>query len=39
MMTKRLFLLLQKGVYSCEYLDDWEKFNETSLLEKDHLNM
>ena len=29
-------------VYSCEYKDDWENFNETSLPEKDfysHLNM
>ena len=33
---------MQKGVYPYEYMDDWEKFNETSLLEKDfycHLNM
>ena len=27
--------LLQKGVYPYEYMDDWEKFNETSLLEKE----
>ena len=27
-------MLLQKGVYPCEYMVDWEKFNETSLLEK-----
>ena len=35
--------LLQKGVYPYEYMDDWEKFNETSLPEKEdfysHLNM
>ena len=35
-------LLLQKVVYSPEYMDDWEKFNET-LPEKEnfynHLNM
>ena len=34
---------MQKGVYPYEYLDDWEKFNETSLPEKEdsysHLNM
>ena len=34
---------LRKGVYPYEYMDDWEKFNETSLLEKEdfysHLNM
>ena len=36
-------LLFQKGVYPYEYIDDWEKFNQTSLLEKEdfcsHLNM
>ena len=38
----RCILLLQKGVYFYEYMDDWEKFNETSLPEKklnSHLNM
>ena len=25
-----IILLLQKGVYPHEYMDDWEKFNETS---------
>ena len=24
-------LLLRKGVYSYEYMDDWKKFSETSL--------
>ena len=37
------FLLFQKGVYPYEYMYDWEKLNETSLLEKEdfysHLNM
>ena len=32
-----------KGVYSYEYMDDWEKFNEISLPEKEdfytHINM
>ena len=41
--NNKLILLLQKGVYSYEYLDDWEKWNETSLPEKEdfyrHLNM
>ena len=23
--------LLRKGVYPCEYMDSWERFNETSL--------
>ena len=36
-------LLLQKGVYPYEYMDDWQKLNETSLPEKEdfysHLNM
>ena len=27
-------LLLQKGVYPYEYMDDWEKLNETLLPEK-----
>ena len=34
--------MLQKGVYPYEYINDWEKFNEASLPEKDfysHLNM
>ena len=35
--------MLQKGIYPYEYMDDWEKFDETSLLEKEdfysHLNM
>ena len=26
--------MLRKGVYSYEYMHDWEKFNETSLPEK-----
>ena len=28
-------LLLQKGVYPNEYMDDWQKFNETFLPEKE----
>ena len=36
-------MLLPKVVYSYEYMDDWEKFNETSWLGKEdfysHLNM
>ena len=27
--------MLRKGVYPYEYMDDWEKFNETSLPKKD----
>ena len=34
---------MRKGVYFYEYMDDWNKFNETSLPEKEdfynHLNM
>ena len=36
-------LLLRKGVYPCEYMDIWERFNETSLPDKEtfysNLNM
>ena len=39
----KFILLLQKGVYPYEFLDDWYKFNETSLPGKEdlynHLNM
>ena len=42
----KFILLLQKGAYPYEYMDDWEKFNETSsetLSEKEdfywHLNI
>ena len=27
--------MLRKGVYPYEYIDDWEKFNETTLPEKE----
>ena len=39
----KFILLLRKGVYSYEYMDDWEKFKETTLPEKEvfcsNLNM
>ena len=39
----KVVLLLQIGVYLYEYIDDWEKFNEKSLPEKEdfysYLNM
>ena len=39
----KFILLLRKGVYPYEFMDDWEKFDETSLPEKEdfysHLNM
>ena len=39
----KFILLLRKGVYLYEYIDDWEKLNETSLPEKEdfysYLNM
>ena len=41
--SNKFMLLLRKGVYTCEYMDDWEKSNETSLPEKEdfynHLSM
>ena len=33
--NKKFVLLLRKGVYPHEYMDDWEKFTETSLPEKE----
>ena len=30
----KFILLLRKGVYLYDYMDDWEKFNETILPEK-----
>ena len=38
----KFILLLQKGLYPCEYMDDCEKFKQTPLSEKgfySHLNM
>ena len=39
----KFIFLLRKGVYPYEYIDEWEKFNETSLPEKEefysNLNM
>ena len=32
--NNKFILLLWKGVYTYEYMDKWEKFNETSLSEK-----
>ena len=32
----KFILLLRKSVYPYEYMDDWEKFNEASLPEKEH---
>ena len=31
----KFILLLRKGVYSYEYMDSWERFNETSLPDKE----
>ena len=33
--NSKFILLLQKGLYSYKYMNDWEKFNETSLPEKE----
>ena len=32
---KALTLLLRKGVYPYEYIDSWERFDETSLSDKE----
>ena len=41
--NNKFVLLLRKGVYPYEYMDDWEKFNKTSLPKNEdfysHLNM
>ena len=41
--NNKFILMLRKGVYSYDYMDDWEKVDETSLPEKEgfcsHLNM
>ena len=41
--NNKLILLLQKSVYPYEYIDNWQKFSETSLPKKEdfysHLNM
>ena len=34
----KFVLLLRKGVYPYEYMDSWERFNETSLLDKEAFN-
>ena len=34
--SKKFILLLRKGLY--QYMDDWEKFNETSLPEEEDFN-
>ena len=31
----KFLLLLRKGVYRYEFIDEWEKFNKTSLAEKE----
>ena len=31
----KFILSLRKSVYPCEYMDEWEKFNETTLPEKE----
>ena len=36
MIIISLFYYCKKGIYPYEYMDNWERFNETSLLEKEH---
>ena len=33
----KFILLLRKGLYPYKYVDDWDKFKETTLLEKEKL--
>ena len=35
MILVNFILLLRKGVYPYEYMDEWEKFNERTLPEKE----
>ena len=35
--NNKFILPLRKIVYPNDYLDDWKKFNEASLLEKEHI--
>ena len=35
LFINKFFLFLQKGVYPYKYMDDWKKFNGTSLPEKE----
>ena len=35
MKTLIIFLLLRKGVYPYEYMNSWERFDETSLPDKE----
>ena len=35
---KTFVLLLRKGVYPYEHIDSWERFNKTSLLNKEAFN-
>ena len=37
--NNEFILLLRKDVYPSEYMDDWEKFSETSLSEKEKKNI
>ena len=34
----KFVLLLRKGVYPCQYMDSWERFDEKSLLDKEALH-
>ena len=35
----KFILLLRKDLYRYEYMDDWEKFNEATIPEKEFLNI
>ena len=35
----KFILLLRKGVYPYEYVDDWKKFNKTTLPENDNFSI
>ena len=38
-MRKSFYLILQKTLYSYEYMDSWQRLNEMSLLDKKNFDL